>query len=137
MTVRDLLRINRSYRRFEQQPIDRQTLVDLIALTRLCPSAANRQPLKYLLAWTPEQTAAIFPHLRWAAALTDWPGPAPEERPPAYIVVLGDTRIWRRWDWDTWPCATPRKPWSWKMALPSRVPTGATRSRRTMSPSVP
>jgi len=101
MTVRDLLRINRSYRRFEQQPIDRQTLVDLIALTRLCPSAANRQPLKYLLAWTPEQTAAIFPHLRWAAALTDWPGPAPEERPPAYIVVLGDTRIWRRWDWDT------------------------------------
>ena len=33
--------------------------------------------------------------------MTDWPGPAPDERPTAYIVVLGDSRIWRRWDWDT------------------------------------
>jgi nitroreductase len=53
------------------------------------------------LAWNAEQAAAIFPHLRWAAALTDWPGPAADERPTGYIVILGDTRIWRRWDWDT------------------------------------
>lgn len=97
----DLLRKNRSYRRFYPQPIERDTLVELVELTRICPSAANRQPLKYLLAWTPEQTARIFPHLRWAAALTDWPGPADGERPTAYIVILGDSRVWRRWDWDT------------------------------------
>jgi nitroreductase len=101
MSLRDLLRVNRSYRRFHQQPIEHDTLVEFVELTRLCPSAANRQPLKYLLAWEPEQTAAIFPHLRWAAALTDWPGPAQGERPTAYIVILGDTRVWRRWDWDT------------------------------------
>jgi nitroreductase len=101
MSLRDLLRVNRSYRRFHQQPIEQATLVELVELTRLCPSAANRQPLKYLLAWTAAQTAAVFPHLRWAAALPDWPGPAEGERPTAYIVILGDTRIWRRWDWDT------------------------------------
>ena len=99
--LRDLLLRNRSYRRFQQQALDEQTLVGLLELTRLCPSAANRQPLKYLLAWRPEQCAKIFPHLRWAAALAPWPGPAEGERPAGYILILGDSRIWRRWDWDT------------------------------------
>lgn len=100
MALHELLRHSRSYRRFRQQPLDEQTLVELLELTRLCPSAANRQPLKYVLAWRPEQNAKIFPHLRWAAALAPWPGPAEGERPTGYIVILGDTRIWRRWDWD-------------------------------------
>jgi len=100
MTLSDLLRTSRSYRRFHQEPLDEATLVELLELTRLCPSAANRQPLKYLLAWRPDQNDKIFPHLRWAAALTSWPGPAEAERPTGYIVILGDNRIWRRWDWD-------------------------------------
>jgi len=100
MTLSDLLRGNRSYRRFDQQSLEESTLVELLQLTRLCPSAANRQPLKYLLAWRPDQNDKIFPHLRWAAALKEWPGPAEGERPTGYIVILGDNRIWRRWDWD-------------------------------------
>jgi len=94
MTIRELLAKNRSYRRFrEDQRVGRELLVELVALTRLCPSAGNRQPLKYRLACSPEETAAIFPHLCWAAALKDWPGPAEGERPAAYVVILGDTRI--------------------------------------------
>ena len=100
MTLHELLLHSRSYRRFHQQPLEEQTLMELLELTRLCPSAANRQPLKYLLAWRTEQNAKIFPHLRWAAALAPWPGPAEGERPTGYIVILGDNRIWRRWDWD-------------------------------------
>jgi nitroreductase len=100
MTLRELLLHSRSYRRFQQQPLDEQTLLDLLELTRLCPSAANRQPLKYQLAWRPDQNTKIFPYLRWAAALAPWPGPAEGERPTGYIVILGDTQIWRRWDWD-------------------------------------
>jgi nitroreductase len=100
MTLRELLLHSRSYRRFQPHPLDEKTLVELLELTRLCPSAANRQPLKYVLAWQAEQNAKIFPHLRWAAALAPWPGPAEGERPSGYIVILGDPRIWRRWDWD-------------------------------------
>jgi nitroreductase len=97
MSIRDLLRSSRSYRRFrEDSPIGEQTLRELVDLTRLCPSAANRQPLKYLISCSPEQNALIFPHLRWAAALTDWPGPAEGERPTGYILILGDTRISRQ-----------------------------------------
>jgi nitroreductase len=94
MTLEELLTRNRSYRRFhEDQPLEEKTLVGLVELARRCPSAANRQPLKYLISWEPERNAAIFAHLRWAAALKDWPGPAEGERPTGYVVILGDTRI--------------------------------------------
>ncbi len=94
MNIRELLRRNRSYRRFHQdQPIDRETLVDLVEVTRLCPSAANRQPLKYLVACSAEHNAMIFPHLRWADAIKDWPGPAEGQRPAGYVVILGDTQV--------------------------------------------
>jgi nitroreductase len=85
---------NRSYRRFDAtHKINRKTLEQLVDLARLSPSAANRQPLKYILSYTPTSNAVIFPYLRWAAYLTDWNGPEPSERPTAYIVILGDTTI--------------------------------------------
>ncbi len=94
MTIKELLFRNRSYRRFhEDQPLDEKTLVDLVDLARLCPSAANRQPLKYLISCDSERNAMIFAHLRWAAALKEWPGPAAGERPAGYIVIFGDNRI--------------------------------------------
>lgn len=94
MTVRELLQANRSYRRFHQDlSLKRETLVELVALTRFCASAANRQPLKYLVVASSAGCAQVFPHLRWAAALRDWSGPAADERPTGYIIILGDTQI--------------------------------------------
>jgi len=100
MTLSDLLLQARSYRRFQQGPLQEEALSELLQLTRLCPSSANRQPLKYLLAWRPDQNDRIFPHLRWAASLTDWAGPGDGERPTGYVVILGDTRISRQFDLD-------------------------------------
>ena len=97
----ELLRKNRSYRRFHQNvPVDRKTLEELIDLTRLCPSASNLQPLKYILSSDADRNALIFPHLAWAGYLAGWSGPAEGERPAAYIVVLGDTDITRRFGCD-------------------------------------
>ncbi len=94
----ELVRKNRSYRRFdESHPIDRATLVELVALARCTASAANRQPLKYLLSADPETNAAIFPCLAWAAYLKDWPGPGPGERPTGYIAILVDETIAKDW----------------------------------------
>jgi nitroreductase len=92
--IRDLILHNRSCRRFEEDSaIERQTLVELVDLARLSGSAANLQPLKYMLSCEPQRNAEIFPHLAWAAYLKDWPGPPPGERPAAYIIILGDTEI--------------------------------------------
>jgi len=94
--LHDLIARNRSCRRFDESfVIERSTLEELIELARLSPSAANLQPLKYILSCDPETNAAIFPHLAWAGYLKDWPGPAEGERPTAYIVILGDTEISR------------------------------------------
>ena len=91
--IRELVIKTRSYRRFQQVPVERETLKELVDLARLSASAANRQPLKHILSCDPEQNEAIFPCLSWASYLKDWPGPAEGERPAAYIIVLGDTRI--------------------------------------------
>lgn len=101
MSLPDLLLRNRSYRRFDEScRIERNALVELVALARLCPSGGNRQPLRFLIAVTSEEAQAVFPHLRWAAALRDWPGPAEGERPAAYIVILRDTRIAGNYEFD-------------------------------------
>ena len=92
--LKDLILKNRSYRRFYQEvAIEHETLRELVDLARLSASGANRQPLKYILSCDPEKNGLIFPHLTWAAYLKDWPGPSEGERPSAYIIILGDTKI--------------------------------------------
>ena len=92
--MRELVTKNRSFRRFqEDRPIGRETLLGLVDLARLTPSGGNKQPLKYVLSWTPEKNALIFDCLSWAAYLTGWSGPAEGERPTGYILILGDDEI--------------------------------------------
>ena len=92
--IEDLIRRNRSYRRFSQDvPVDLETLRWLAGLARVSPSGANLQALKFILCCDADTNAAIFPHLRWAGYLRDWPGPATDERPAAYVIILGDTDI--------------------------------------------
>jgi nitroreductase len=92
--IEDIVKANRSYRRFHQDKrIDTSLLRDLVNLARLSPSAANLQPLKYIICSDPELNARVFPTTMWAGYLKDWPGPEEGERPAAYIVILGDTEI--------------------------------------------
>jgi nitroreductase len=89
----ELVTKTRSYRRFKQDPITREILLELVNLGRLSASGGNAQPLKYLLSCDTATNATIFPTLAWAGNLKDWPGPAEGERPTAYIVLLTDTEI--------------------------------------------
>jgi nitroreductase len=100
-SLRDLIIRNRSTRRFDESfRISRETLRELVDLARLSASAANRQPLKYILSWEPEKNARIFPHLAWAGYLTGWGGSAEGERPAAYVLILGDNTISEKIDCD-------------------------------------
>jgi len=92
--IADLVKKTRSIRRFnEKRTIPVETLKSLVDLGRLSASAANRQPLKYILSGDPDTNEKIFPCLAWAAYLKDWKGPEKGQRPSAYIILLGDTTI--------------------------------------------
>lgn len=92
--LKDLAAKNRSYRRFYQdERISIETLKELLDVARLSPSAGNLQPLKYILSNEKLKNALIFPNLMWAGYLKDWKGPSEDERPTAYIIILGDKDI--------------------------------------------
>lgn len=99
--IRDLVLQNRTYRRFDQSvKVDRATLEECIDLARLSASAANKQPLKYIISLNEEKNREVFQHLRWAGYLKEWPGPEEGQRPSAYIVMLGDRDISTNFFWD-------------------------------------
>jgi nitroreductase len=99
--LRDLIMKNRSYRRFDEgHAVSMEELRELVDYARLSASAANLQPLRYILSNTPKKNNVIFPFLGWAAYLKKWPGPVQGQRPSAYIIVLGDTTVTRTFGCD-------------------------------------
>lgn len=94
MNIAELVKKNRSYRRFnESVRISEEELISLVDLARHSASGTNRQPLKYLLYNSVDDCKRIFPFTRWAGYLTDWEGPVEGERPSAYIIILGDKSV--------------------------------------------
>ena len=92
--IKDLVRKNRSYRRFyEEKKISEKTLCELIDLARLSPCGRNIQGLRYMLSNIEEKNEKIFKNIFWAGYLKDWDGPKKGERPSAYIVILEDTTL--------------------------------------------
>ena len=99
--IKNLIKKNRSYRRFHQdRRVDVETLKELVDLARLSASAANLQPLRYIFACASQINEQIFSCLGWAGYLKDWPGPEDGERPAAYIIILGDTSVAKNFDCD-------------------------------------
>lgn len=93
-TMEKLVRSTRSYRRFDgSHALTTDTLASLVNLARQSASAANLQPLKYILSADAGVNAEIYDCLAWAAYLKEWKGPESHERPTGYVVMLGDTTV--------------------------------------------
>lgn len=91
--LKNLLIEDRTYRRFDaSKPVDENTLLRLVELTRFCASGRNLQPLKYRLVTSAEERDFLFPTLKWAGYYSDWDGPDSNERPAAYLVQCLDTQ---------------------------------------------
>lgn len=92
--IRDLIIKNRSYRRFDSTvKITFKQIEEWIELARFSASGRNMQPLKYVVCTNEQINEKIFPNLGWAGFLTNWKGPAENERPVAYVVVLHDISL--------------------------------------------
>lgn len=84
----DFIKTRRTVRLFRPKPIDQSILRQLLEVARSAPSAANRQPLEYIIVNEPPQLDRIFDQLAWAAYVQPNRNPPAEKRPVAYIVVL-------------------------------------------------
>lgn len=92
--IKDLVRFNRSYRRFHQnEKISKEILTELVDLARLSPSGKNIQAHKFIISNKADLNAKIFSTLAWAGYLPHWVGPDEGERPSAYIIIIGDKTI--------------------------------------------
>lgn len=97
----NLIKINRSYRRFYQnEEIPYQTLIDFINNTRFCATARNQQVLVYKAVTDEKMRNVLFPFLNWAGYLKDWDGPPQGERPTGYIIVgVNNKRLLFKDEW--------------------------------------
>jgi nitroreductase len=93
MKVYEAATQRRTVRKFKQQPIERALLEKYIDVARLAPSAANMQPLKYMIVDEPLKVKQVFENVKWAAYIAPAGDPQESERPVAFIVILADTEI--------------------------------------------
>ena len=86
--VCDAILSRRTIRRFIQKQLSLEILKKLVNAARLAPSAANLQPLEYVIVNEKNACSKIFETLGWAAYLTPRWIPSIEERPVAYIIIV-------------------------------------------------
>ena len=92
--IRDLVRRSRSYRGYDRsERLSREELIELVDLTRYCPSSINQQPLKYYIVSEEEELKAIQPLTGWAMALPQLHLPYPGTEPTAFILICHDTSV--------------------------------------------
>lgn len=85
----------RTIRRFKPKVIPWDSLKKLVNAAGLAPSAANLQPLEFLVVDDKKICAKVFPCLRWAAYIHPFGIPPQGRRPAAYIIVLVNLK-WAR-----------------------------------------
>jgi len=93
MSVYELILKRRTIRKFKQQKIERSILEKLVNAARFAPSAANMQPLKYMIVDEKEKADVVFANVKWAGYIAPEGDPKENEKPVAYIIVLVDTDI--------------------------------------------
>jgi len=84
----EMILARRSIRRFKQKRIPYQKLRKMVKAAHLAPSAANLQPVEFIIVDRKEIAEELFPLLCWAAYLGKEGAPPEGMRPVAYIVVL-------------------------------------------------
>jgi len=95
MNITNLINTRRTIRQFKRIPVGRGVLEKIVNAARLAPSAANLQPLEFIVVDESRTSADIFSCLRWAAYITPRGDPKPGQEPAAYIVVLVNQNIRR------------------------------------------
>ena len=97
----ELLATRRTYRRFIQKDVSQEIIDDILVAARLASSAANRQPLSYIVVKDADKVQKVFEQTRWAGYLPPEVGqPKAAEQPVLFIAVIQNLDINRDCDTD-------------------------------------
>ena len=105
MQTFDAMLLRRSIRKFRPKPVSGDCLHKIVEVSRLYPSGGNLQPVRFAIVSQPPLTDALFADLRWAMYLPDFTI-EPDERPTAYILLLRDTTVCKKCDYDIGAAST-------------------------------
>ena len=101
MDLMKLLKTRRSYRRFRQRKVDSRIIDEMFLAVTYASSAANRQPLSYIVVQDEEKLKAIFPLIHWARYLPPELGtPKEGEEPVLFVAVVQNMDISKECDVD-------------------------------------
>ncbi len=88
-----MIELRRSIRKFKPEPVDSAVLAKLVDAARLCPSAANKQPLVYIVVNEPWLAKKIYETEKFAAYLGEAGQPKPGDEPTAHILIAQDKEL--------------------------------------------
>ena len=86
--VYQIIMKRRTIRKFKQEKISHDLLKKFVNAGRVAPSAANLQPLRYIITNKEELLPKLFSLIKFAGYI-DW-NPSREEMPRAYIVIISE-----------------------------------------------
>ena len=90
----ELLKLRRTYRRFKQEPISDEIIDEMLTAAHYASSAANLQPLSYVVVKSQEKVKEVFEHTKWAGYLLKEEGqPKAGEEPVLFIGIIENENI--------------------------------------------
>lgn len=94
MELMELLEGRRTYRRFLQRKISEEITGEILQAARLASSAANKQPLSYVVIKSAARVDEVFACTKWAGYLKPEDGqPGEDEKPALFIAVVENLSI--------------------------------------------
>uniref|UniRef100_UPI003FD7F02D nitroreductase family protein n=1 Tax=Eisenbergiella tayi TaxID=1432052 RepID=UPI003FD7F02D len=92
MELMELLTGRRTYRRYLQKEIEPCIIDEILHAARLASSAANKQPLSYVVIRNAQKVGEVFRCTKWAGYLPPEDGqPKEDEKPVLFIAVIENT----------------------------------------------
>ncbi len=88
MDVYQAISTRRTIRRFQQKTIDPAVLERIVNAGRLAPSAANCQPVEFILVTQLALCRQVFATTAWAGRVSPRRTPQPGQEPTAWVIVL-------------------------------------------------
>lgn len=91
MAVYEIALERRTIRKYKQHiSISREKLLKFVEAAKNAPSAANLQPIRYIVVDNKDDVEAVFENVRWAAYINPKGNPKEGEKPVSYIIMLLD-----------------------------------------------